>query len=172
MLSVSRIFLLIPLALFLVSPEPSARFWAVGFMLLCTVTDILDGFLARKLNQVTDMGKIIDPLADKIGIGVTVIILVLLGKLPLWYVLTVLGRDVIIFSGGIYISKKHKVVLPSNAAGKVAVIVVGLVLIFATLQMPELRVVYEILFWLSLVLMAVSLCFYGMRFFEYVNPKV
>ena len=66
--SASRIFLVIPMGYCLVLDFPYHRLWTAGIIVIAVATDFLDGFLARKLHQVTDLGKIIDPLADKIGI--------------------------------------------------------------------------------------------------------
>ena len=65
-LSASRIILVFPMGYCLVSEFPNHRLWTAGIILVAVATDFLDGFLARKLHQVTDVGKIIDPFADKI----------------------------------------------------------------------------------------------------------
>jgi CDP-diacylglycerol--glycerol-3-phosphate 3-phosphatidyltransferase len=102
-ISASRIILVIPMGYCLLSEFPHHRLWTVGVILVAVITDFLDGFLARKLHQVTEIGKIIDPLADKIGIGVYAVLLAMTGDVPLWFVVFVLLRDLLIFSGGLYI---------------------------------------------------------------------
>ncbi len=69
--------------------------------MIAAITDILDGYLARKFNQVTEFGKIIDPLADKIAIGAIIIKLFIIGVIPLYYFFMIIVRDVLIFLGGI-----------------------------------------------------------------------
>src|SRR5512133_2814178 len=86
-LSLSRIVLLLPLvALLFATDWPHRRIYAILLMVLGMVTDSLDGYFARKFNEVTELGKIIDPLADKICVAVIVVVLAMLGDIPVWYV--------------------------------------------------------------------------------------
>ncbi len=82
-LSFLRILLVIPIAVLLLQPEH--RMLVVGLLLFAALTDLFDGYLARMLNEVSDFGKIIDPLADKIAVGVVCLILMVQGKVPLWF---------------------------------------------------------------------------------------
>jgi len=91
--------------------------------LSAALTDFFDGFLARKLNQISELGKILDPLADKLMIGSALIILLLQGRMPFWYVAIIIGRDLFILLGGFLISRKIKFVLPSIMIGKIAAVV-------------------------------------------------
>lgn len=86
---------------------------------------MLDGWLARKRNEISDLGKILDPLADKVYVGVVVVVMLMQGMLPLWFVLVVLGRDLLILVGGILFERRTGVVLPSNYPGKIAVLVLS-----------------------------------------------
>ena len=60
------------------------------FTLLAVTTDALDGYFARLLHQESELGKVIDPLADKIGVGIVVVLLLIFGDIPLWFALLVL----------------------------------------------------------------------------------
>lgn len=174
-LSFSRILLLFPIIYFLrYYPLPTGRFWAVGLMVLAGLTDFFDGMVARQLHQVTEFGKIIDPLADKIAVGAAVIVLVFLGDLPLWYVAAVLARDLIIFLGGLYIAKTKKLVVQSNWTGKIAVSLIALTIVFSALRNYQFRLITEILLLGSVVIMALSLVFYAKRFYEIVfaQPEI
>ena len=115
----------------------SMKYYIFGLCLFASGTDILDGYLARKLKQVTEFGKIIDPLADKIAVGVIIIKLYMIGEIPLYYFIAVIGRDLIIFIGGILLSLKIGKVLPSNALGKITVIIIGIVILLIILQITE-----------------------------------
>jgi CDP-diacylglycerol--glycerol-3-phosphate 3-phosphatidyltransferase len=128
---------------------------------LAFFTDLLDGYVARKTNDVTELGKVIDPVADKIYVGVVVLVMLLNGLLPLWFVLAVLLRDVLILLVGIWATRKFKVVLPSNYPGKAAVLVIALTL-FMTLLGAESGLL-GFMHGLSLVLMLLSLFVYGQR---------
>jgi len=170
-LSFSRIILLFPVVLLLLSDDPYARYWAIGVMIVGAVTDMFDGLLARKYQQETDFGKILDPLADKIGVGGIVVVLLILGNLPLWFVLGVVFRDVLILLGGIYISKTRKLILQSNQTGKWAVSAVAVTIAFATMNNPRFAMITEMLIGISVILLAVSFVLYFKRFFECMKLK-
>ena len=108
LLSASRIFLVIPMGYCLVWEFPYHRLWTAGIIAIAVATDLLDGFLARKLHQVTDLGKVLDPLADKIGIGLYAVLIAWTGDVPVWFVIFILLRDLLIFSGGIYIPNRQR----------------------------------------------------------------
>ena len=163
--SVSRVVFVLPGAYCLLADFPGHRTWAVVFIVIASFTDFLDGYLARKLHQVTDLGKIIDPLADKIGIGIVAICLLLTGDIPLWYFAFVLARDILIFCGGVYINRQKKIVPQSNMAGKIAVNVIALALLMSMVRAPSLESVRIVVIWVSVVIMLVSLVVYARRLF-------
>jgi CDP-diacylglycerol--glycerol-3-phosphate 3-phosphatidyltransferase len=164
-LSISRIILIFPMGYCLVSEFPHHRIWTVGFILIAIATDFLDGFFARKLHQVTDFGKIIDPVADKICIGVYALLMIWSGDIPVWFVVLVLLRDLLIFSGGLYIRLKKKIVPQSNWPGKISVSLIALVLFLGTIQMESLRNIFTFTIWISVVVMLWSLLNYARRLF-------
>jgi len=175
-LSFSRFIILIPTIYFLTSESGQVVFEGYGlklsfnraismlFMLLLYLSDLADGYLARKFNQITEFGKIIDPLADKVCIGAIVLSLVQQGDLPAWYVGVVIGRDLIILSAGAYLSSRIKFVLPSNKLGKYTVTSISLVIAFAMLKAKG--TLMNMLIFLSLIMISASLYVYGKRFFE------
>jgi cardiolipin synthase (CMP-forming) len=140
---------------------------AAALCFLAFVTDLLDGYVARKTNDVTELGKVIDPVADKIYVGVVVLVMLVHGLLPLWFVLAVLLRDVLILVVGIWATRKFKVVLPSNYPGKGAVLVIALTL-FMTLLGAE-STLLGFMQGFSLVLMLLSLFVYGQRLLSIVR---
>jgi phosphatidylglycerophosphate synthase len=135
---------------------------AYGVGVVCYITDLLDGWLARRLHQVTETGKIIDPLADKIFVGVITTILVVQGRLPLWFVAFILLRDAVILLAGLYITRKTQFVLPSNYPGKASVLSLIFTMTCVVLQLSPTLIWSGI--WLSCALMAVSLALYAQRF--------
>lgn len=136
-LSFSRIFLSIPMIIFLVN---DMNYYAIGMGLLAYLTDIGDGYFARKLNEVTNLGKVIDPIADKIFVGSAALAMVLLDRIPLWFVIVVLGRDLLILLGGLYASRKVKVVIQSNYVGKVSVMIIAFAVAIFILDIKEAEI--------------------------------
>ena len=164
MISFLRMLMVIPaiVALEQGSNKLAAMIFAAAF-----ATDLLDGFIARKTGDVSEYGKIIDPLADKIFVGAVVIAMVLLKMLPVWYVAAILFRDLLILVVGTWASKRFGAVLPSNYYGKAAVLTIALTLFLTVLAAGE----SVILFFrtLSLALMVLSLYFYGTRVLRLVR---
>jgi CDP-diacylglycerol--glycerol-3-phosphate 3-phosphatidyltransferase len=164
-LSTSRIFLVFPTGYCLVAEFPYHRIWAAGIIVIAVMTDFLDGYFARKLHQVTDFGKIIDPLADKICIGVYAVLMVWTGDVPLWFVVLVLLRDLLIFCGGLYIRHNKKIVPQSNWPGKISVSLIALVFFLGTIQMDSLQNISTFTIWASVVMMVWSIWNYARRLF-------
>jgi CDP-diacylglycerol--glycerol-3-phosphate 3-phosphatidyltransferase len=166
MLSLSRVLLVIPIAKLLMAGDPASRMFAVVLAVAATLTDFFDGLIARKLNQVTNFGKIVDPIADKIAVGVVVCILTLQGRIPLWFLLIVLVRDAAILLGGLLVRKAKGVVLQSNAAGKWAVTFVAALIVFRMLGLPGLEWVSGLLLGGATALLALSSVLYVRRFYQ------
>lgn len=164
-LSMVRIVLIIPLWYCLTGSFEHNRLWAAAVIAVGMATDFLDGLLARRLHQVSELGKAIDPIADKLGVGALAALLVWLGDLPLWFLLVMLTRDALIVAGGLYIRKKKKIIAQSNWPGKIAVTVIAFVLLLATLKIEKLQTALVFGLWLSVVLMGVSLVVYAQRLF-------
>jgi CDP-diacylglycerol--glycerol-3-phosphate 3-phosphatidyltransferase len=171
-LSASRIFLVIPMGYCLVSDFPYHRWWTAGIIAVAVLTDLLDGFLARKLHQVTDLGKVLDPLADKIGIGVYAVLIAWTGDVPVWFVAFILVRDFFIFCGGVYIRRVKKIIPQSNWPGKIAVSLVAFVLFLGTIQINLLRHLFTYAIWASVIMMLWSFVTYARRLFIGRNIEV
>ncbi len=179
LLSFSRFIILIPTIYFLTLEPSIILFDAYGFqlslnraismffMFLLYLSDLADGYLARKYNQITEFGKIIDPLADKVCVGAIVLSLVQQGDLPAWYVGIVIGRDILILSAGAYLSSRIKFVLPSNKIGKYTVTSIAAVIAFSMLKVKGL--IMDLLISVSITMIFISLYVYGKRFFEHLK---
>ena len=119
LLSLSRL-LLAPLAVyFLWRAEIWANWTAGAIVIVAAITDGLDGYLARRLRCVTPLGTALDPLADKGFAAILVIGLICFRDFPIWLSALIVGRDLLILWGGVYLMRRRPdLVLPSNLTGK------------------------------------------------------
>ncbi|MCH8285423.1 CDP-alcohol phosphatidyltransferase family protein [candidate division KSB1 bacterium] len=125
--------------------------------LLMILSDYLDGYFARKLNQITESGKILDPLADKLAIAAIAVGLVLYRDFPLWALILLVLRDIIIVVAGIIVIRKTGVVPGSNLLGKWTVTVYS-VLIFVYVMDIDFLKIYVL--YLSMIFLFGSLIGY------------
>lgn len=172
LISIFRLLMAIPFwILFDYYSEPNINLIILSLCLFAAFTDILDGFLARKLNQVTEFGKIIDPLADKVAMAIVVIRLFMAGEISTFFFILLIARDSLIFLGGIFVSKKINKVLPSNILGKITVLVIGLFVILTLAQINREGIFYILVYYLSITLMLASLAAYYIRATEFLKRK-
>ena len=92
-LSVARVLCIPAIVTLLHFPEPACRIAAAALFIIGCLTDFFDGRIARKRNLVTDFGKFIDPVADKLLVLTTLIMLIHLGMMPAWIVIVILCRE-------------------------------------------------------------------------------
>jgi CDP-diacylglycerol--glycerol-3-phosphate 3-phosphatidyltransferase len=172
LLSLLRLLLAIPLWFLLDNFQSDiARYVTFIVCVFGSITDILDGYLARKFNQVTEMGKIIDPLADKVVIGAIIIKLFLIGQISATYFSLIIGRDILIFVGGIVVTKIVGRVLPSNILGKITVVNIGLVIVLILLNVNQNLLFFKGFYFLSVLLIFVSFAAYAYRAVEFIKKK-
>ena len=149
-ISLLRVVLTVP-TLGLIWAGPEHKWQMFGFVMVMIATDILDGYVARKKHEITDWGKILDPLADKVAINSITITLVLLKDMPLWVAVVVVGRDVLILLASLVLASKQRIVMSSNIWGKLTTLVMsGLLLSYAMdtepLKFPLLSLAAFLLF--------------------------
>jgi len=172
LLSLFRLFLAIPLwILFDNFNSQWAPYVIFSLCIIVAVTDMLDGYLARKFNEITEMGKIIDPLADKIVVGTIILKIYILGLIPDSYFFMIVGRDLLIFLGGIYVTNKIGKVLPSNKLGKAAVFTIGIVILLIVLKLSWNNIFFLSFYYLSIFLVIASFIGYVYRGIEYIKSK-
>jgi len=139
--------------------------------IVAAITDYLDGYVARKRNEITEVGKIIDPLADKILVAVLTIKLYLIGELSSYFLLIILLRDIIIFVGGIVISLKLKKVLSSNLLGKITVTAIGFVFLMVIVGLSKQHIIFIAIYDSSIFLIYASLLGYIIRASEFLKKN-
>lgn len=145
------------------------RMLLIGLCLFAGVTDVMDGYLARKLNQITELGKILDPLADKICVATIFLKLYLLGEIPLALAAVVIGRDLLILIAALAVSKRIKKVLPSNMLGKITVLVICFHILIVLYGVPKEHWLNFSFLYGSIGMIFVSLIGYGIRAKEFVE---
>jgi CDP-diacylglycerol--glycerol-3-phosphate 3-phosphatidyltransferase len=115
-ITLSRLLLAIP---FLVMLErPGLEMWGLGLFIVASCTDFVDGMLARKLSQVTSLGKLLDPLVDKVLVTGALVALTARGAVPAWSVTLILFREFLV-TGLRTLEAQHGVVLPAGMLGKI-----------------------------------------------------
>lgn len=173
LLSLSRIVVVIPIIYFLHlgNSDPAHNLTAFALMIIGGLTDTFDGLLARKMNQITDFGKVVDPVADKIGMGAILAFLAISrGDFPFWFFGLALIRDILIFSAGLYIKKKYNYLFTSNLLGKLTVtIVAAVVVVYVVKDIFHIESFYIFLLWLSVVLLVTSFYVYTLRLWKFLR---
>ena len=92
-LTILRVFMITVFLLVLYLDVPGANYWALGIFVIASLTDTLDGYIARHYNQTTDFGKFMDPLADKCLVTAAMLWFVEIGQMPAWALLVVIIRE-------------------------------------------------------------------------------
>ncbi|WP_127818815.1 CDP-diacylglycerol--glycerol-3-phosphate 3-phosphatidyltransferase [Microbacterium sp. CPCC 204701] len=145
-----------PVFLFLLLADGGAdgplRWWAAALFIVAIATDGLDGYLARRYEIVTDLGKLLDPIADKVLTGVAFIGLSILGELPWWVTVVVLVREIGITVYRFVVVSDH--VLAAAWMGKLKTVAQAVALSLALL--PLWNVVGEWIWWVNGVVMAIA----------------
>ena len=136
LLSALRV-LLIPLVLHGLSRDGQTLSWTtLSLILVMGLSDIVDGYVARHWGQPSAVGQVIDPVADKIVLASVGLGLVCWRGFPLWLVLLLLARDVVILAGGLYLWRRRGLVIPANRLGKHTTLCMGLAVLSFVLPLP------------------------------------
>jgi CDP-diacylglycerol--glycerol-3-phosphate 3-phosphatidyltransferase len=158
LITLSRIAVLPFIVIFLVK---GFRYTALIFMLLLLVSDALDGYIARRLGQVSDIGKFLDPVCDKIALAVILITLYLTGSLPLWGFIIIVLRDALILVGCLVLIKTRSVLYKSNTAGKITGFIFGMIICAFTINLTRIG---TILLYVCIPALIASFTIYLLRY--------
>lgn len=132
---------------------------ALAIFIIASLTDLLDGKIARKYNLVTNFGKFMDPLADKLLVCSALICLVALAKIPAWIVIVIIAREFII-SGFRLIASDNGVVIAASYWGKFKTTFQMIMICLMIADIAAIGLVTTIVMWVALVLTVVSLVDY------------
>lgn len=137
--------------------------WSLAVYLTAFFTDILDGYLARKNNWITNTGKVLDPLADKLMLFAVLCCFYSIGKIPLYVVIIVFVKDFVMIMTGILLYSKH-VVVYADWFGKIAtgLFFIAIILTFANIiKQVDCHHIY--FYWLAMAVAVASFFHYGIK---------
>lgn len=143
----------------MLSDLPYRQWLAAGAFSLIALSDGLDGYLARSLNQVTSFGKILDPLADKLVIIAALLTLVKISNLPLWIVIIILSREIIVSGLRLFAVQKN-VIISASSLGKAKTVFQVLAIIAWILNSHQSIYLFNMFSWM-LILIAVFLTLFS-----------
>ena len=161
MLTTIRMFLIIPFVMIMqIAPDGKSRFLALLIFVIASFTDFLDGYIARKNHLVTNFGKFMDPLADKLLVRAAMICLVSMNRLPAWMVIIIISREFAI-SGFRLIAADNGIVIAASWWGKFKTVsqMIMIILLIADLG-GVFTLLEQIFMWVALILTVVSLADY------------
>ena len=164
-LTVARMILVPFLVVFLLTGwgGEANRWICLAIFVAASVTDWFDGHLARKYNLITNFGKFMDPLADKLLVCSAMICMIELDKLPAWVVIIIIGREFLI-SGFRLIAAENGIVIAANYWGKFKTVSQMIMIILLMLDFGGIfTVLTQIFIWLSVALTIISLLTYIMQ---------
>ncbi|MEQ2370667.1 CDP-diacylglycerol--glycerol-3-phosphate 3-phosphatidyltransferase [Blautia sp. CLA-JM-H16] len=164
-LTVARMILVPFLVVFMLTGwgGDANRWICLAIFIVASVTDWFDGHLARKYNLITNFGKFMDPLADKLLVCSAMICMIETGKLPAWVVIIIIGREFII-SGFRLIAAENGIVIAANYWGKFKTVSQMIMIILLMLDFGGIfTVLTQIFIWLSVALTIISLLTYIMQ---------
>lgn len=173
-LSILRILMIPALMLLIINSSAKNYPLLIGLYFATIILDFFDGFLARILHQETELGKILDPLADKLLISATIIALIIKSDFPLWLALIIFSRDLIILGASALMFKGKHTISPSILIGKVTFGVLGALLLVYIIDLYEhldLTIIKRFFIVLSFSFLTWSVLEYYHIFMSYIREK-
>lgn len=132
------------------------RYGALAIYVLVVLTDVIDGFIARKYNKITNFGKLMDPLADKLLLLTMLILFCIEGTLPVWIVALVIAKELAMIAGGCF-ALSRGIVVHALPIGKAATVAFALAVITLLLHWPKIG---KALMAVAVVLMLCAMFYY------------
>lgn len=161
-LTIARVCMIPFFVFFLLNTNiPNGKYIAVAIFIVASLTDTLDGYIARKYNLITNFGKFMDPLADKLLVSSALICFVEMRLIPAWIIIIIISREFII-SGFRLVASDNGVVIAANYWGKIKTVcqMIMSILLIIHLENSVYSVIEQIFIYVSLALTVISLMDY------------
>ncbi len=164
LLSISRIFIVIPIFFLIRLNTPEGNWWLLLIAVIGAATDILDGYISRRMNLVTELGIILDPLADKIGMAVVFIGLILYRNFPIPLLGLLLYRDLMIVLAGAIVLKEEGKPMMANVWGKANTAIFALLALLFMMNVQGIVItVFIYIAYLSLLASSIAYAIRGLN---------
>ena len=181
-LTILRIFFVPLLVVVLLTRQPNWNFWGLpihfeiwGVLILsmAAATDVMDGYIARRRREITTLGILLDPIADKLLISAAFISLVEMGLVQAWMVVIIIGREFIVV-GLREIASTEGLLIPASALGKTKMILQVLAgcTVILTANHTALKTLGSVLLWLVVISAVISAVHYFQMFWSQINSRV
>ncbi len=179
LLTLLRIFFVPLLVAALLGESPWSRFlvsretFALGIFLAAAATDLLDGYLARRWGQITTVGTLLDPIADKLLISAALVSLVEIHRVPAWMVILIIGREFAV-SGLRSIAASAGYTIEASELGKSKMVlqVIAIAAVIAGIRWPALEQIGYLAMWAVMISALVSAADYFRKFWRKVDLHV
>lgn len=168
LVSLTRVLVVIPIIYLHIRNDYQINSIISGLIIYGVISDYLDGLVARWRNEISELGKVLDPVADKVMAFFLFLYTVWLGWIPVWYFVVGVTRDLIIMAGSAHIKKKRGKVAMSTMSGKVSVNAMAVYWI-SVFFFPEMIRIHQFLLAVSVILMVVSFIEYKKRYYKIIK---
>ncbi|MBO6535716.1 MAG: CDP-alcohol phosphatidyltransferase family protein [Balneolaceae bacterium] len=163
LISFSRVFIAFPIMYIHYRNNLMYNTEIIVLLVYGVISDYLDGLVARKTNTISEVGKMIDPISDKLCAGALFIYTVWLGWVPTWFLIFFVVRDVLIILGSSFIKVKYGKVAMSTMSGKISVNIISAYWL-SVFFLRNMESVHQFLLVLSVLIMTISFLDYFNRY--------
>ena len=145
------------------------KYWGLLVLILIIITDYADGIAARKFNQVSDFGKALDPVADKIVIISLFIYLLIKSDFPIWYLASLISRDLVLSYLSLLVKRRSGIMPQTNVPGKIAINFIALMVIAWFMEWEDVKMFG---LWSSTIFLIFSTVVYLREYYNILYKKV
>jgi len=162
-ISLLRVLLVFPAIYYL--QKPDSNIILIILIIIIVLSDMLDGYIARRAHEVTHVGMWLDPLADSIVIVSITFYLAILGNFPMWFFIFFIARYATISLPGLYLINHTHFMNSANIPGKIATALVSITIILHIFPIPSFEYLNTVFIWLAFSMLILSWIMYMKRYF-------